>query len=286
VYNRDWSDAEVEAFGRGELIDSAGLLRRWTCEAPGYGTTCTEEIGKTADVMTGAVYDPSVPFRRRRVVEDVAACVKGDGVNTTVANHADLNPGAGDFGVMGWFNIRQLATAVRIFEKGLAAPYWLCYHNATRQLVFLVNDGVDAASATTRVLSGPTGWIHLACVRDNTLNALRLHVNAFPYLSGSLAAVGALDNASNLIFASVAGTAHQDYGDWLWRKGAPFTWDEVEAHYYDGIEPTAPAGSVQIAWGMREGAGTAVASRPSGYNGTLSAASWTTSTRCHARTAA
>lgn len=68
--------------------------------------------------------------------------------------------------------------------------------------------------------------------------------------------------------------------------GAPFTWDEIEAHCYDGIVPTAPAGSVQIGWAMREPSGLVAASIPAGYNGTLSADSHTTATRCHARTAA
>jgi hypothetical protein len=42
----------------------------------------------------------------------------------------------------------------------------------------------------------------------------------------------------------------------------------------------------QIAWGMREGSGTTIASSPAGYNGTLSSASWTTSTRSKKRAAA
>jgi hypothetical protein len=74
AYMRKWSDAEVAADYRGEWVDPTGLVRWWTCENPGYGTTCHEEIGNTEDAITGATWSPNVPFRRRRIVEDVASC--------------------------------------------------------------------------------------------------------------------------------------------------------------------------------------------------------------------
>jgi hypothetical protein len=126
--------------------------------------------------------------------------------------------------------------------------------------------------------------VHLTFVRDTSDGLARIYINAQRPTTGSAAAVGKIDNASALVLGSLSG--YQDFGDWLWRKGAPFTWAEIEEHYFNVATPATPAGCVQIGWGMRDGAGTNIVSVPAGYAGTLSAASWTTSTRCPARTAA
>jgi hypothetical protein len=133
-------------------------------------------------------------------------------------------------------------------------------------------------------------WEHVALSLDRDTNLLRMYRNGSRPVVASAATVGSISNALALQFCSTFGlspTFRGAHNDWIWRKGAPFTWDEIEAHYYDGVIPANPGGAVkQIAWGMREGSGTTIASSPAGYNGTLSSASWTTSTRSKKRAAA
>lgn len=69
IYSRAWTPREVAADFAGEWVDPTGLARWWTCENPGSGPTCREEIGGTNDPITGALWSPNVPMRQRRVIE-------------------------------------------------------------------------------------------------------------------------------------------------------------------------------------------------------------------------
>ena len=289
ILSRAISDAEYDAW---RLGTSAPVTTRrlWTCENPGYGTTCHEEIGNTEDAITGATWSPVVPFRRRRIVEDVAAApLFTGGQSLTVAANDAFNPGAGSFGLMGWiYESAHIANGQPLRINGAGGAYIMVYHSATTDpwAFYVRNDAAALIGAGTAFTTPrrPGQWLHISGNADRATNVITFRTNA-AVPSVTAWGAGAVTLDANVMF-SQAGLWLGKHNDWLWRKGAVFTWEEIEAHYYDGIVPTAPAGSTQIRWGLREGSGTTVASEPAGYNGTLSAASWTTSTRCKARTAA
>lgn len=293
IYSRAWTDAEVAADYRGEWVDPTGLVRWWKLEdeLPGYAY---EEIGKTNDVVTGALPSPLVPFRRRRIVEDVpyAAGVQAAGSSLTIPHHTAFDPDAGDFGVMGWARVNSNPAVVAeiLSKKGAAAanPGWRILRYLDRYYFTVADNSGNNAWQWGNNGTGQyiNEWHHVALCIDRTAALMLLYMDGGPPICKSIAAL--TDSISNALDVT-AGSVQVGGGwrnDWLTRKGAVFTWEEIRAHYFDGIVPTAPAGSTQIRWGMREGSGTTVASEPAGYNGTLSAASWTTSTRCHARDAA
>jgi hypothetical protein len=292
IDSRAISDAEYDAWRFGLEVATAPR-RWWSGENPGYGTTVTEEIGKTADVMTGAVWDPAAPFKRARIVEAVAAApdLTVWGRMITFAHHADIDQGSGPWGWMGWVRADRLGFQDKIVTKMATmetSAGWLLRFDATvLQPMLALHDGTTLVYIQISRKMDPSRWCHLGVSADGAGAQVRVFRDAQRPVIGT-APAGSLSNVANLVVGRSA-PGNGIYGsvnDEVWVKGRAPTWDEIEAHYYDGIEPTAPAGSVQIAWGMREGAGTTVVSRPAGYNGTLSAASWTTSTRCPARTAA
>jgi hypothetical protein len=294
TFNGLLSQAQIEQWFRGEPVTGTGsTVDTWLKCEDGYGSTVLDYSGnnRTATIV-GALWSPDVPFRRRRVVEDVAAAASLRGVTCTVSDHANLQPGAGSFGLMGWLRIDSFAAGRILLHKAIYSATYRgpVIYQASGSLRALIGDNaaIVPVDSAFRIAEG-TGWTHVALCRDTSSGLLLLHVNAGRPASASAAAIGSIDSAANLAVAgSVGGDpgARESANDLLWRKGAPFTWEEIEAHYYDGIVPTAPAGSTQIRWGMREGSGTTIASDPAGYNGTLSAASWTTSTRSKARDAA
>ena len=289
VYSRAVSDREYDAWRDG-LAEPVTSRRFWSCENPGYGTTVHERDGNTDDAITGGVWLPEVPFRRRRVIENVAACPRMMTAATdaiTIAHHADIDPGAGSWGVMGWV-LEPTKVNTGLIGKIASAGYpnvpgWFCYGIGSGILSTIIKDGVNTASVQSRPVFD--GWHHLAVVRDTASGLLMVFRNAQAPVTVSGAAVGSLTSAANLSLHRIPGittcTVPGSSNDWVWRKGSAFTWDEIEAHCCDGILPSGGIG-----WGIREGAGTTAVSVPAGYNGTLSAASWTTQTRCKSRTAA
>lgn len=288
IYNRCWTDAEVPADYRGEWVSSAGLLRRWTGENPGYGGTCREEIVGTNDPITGALWRPDVPTKRRRIIEHVPASPLGltGTFKVSIPNHADLNPGTGPFGMMAWTLFSRLANS-RAATKNSSdvAPGWdVWLDQVNKWLVCYVRDAAIQNSVNSRKASiDASSWAHWASCRTDT--NLLLYVNAGPPATGVSTSVNC-DNAAALTLMNDnhgrGGT--RGGNDGIWRKGAPFTWEEIESHYYDGVIPTNPGGGVkQVYWGMREGSGTNVASSPAGHAGTLLAESWTDQTRSKGR---
>jgi hypothetical protein len=297
ILSRAISDAEYDAWRLGTSAPVT-TRRRWTCENPGYGTTCHEEIGNTEDAITGATWSSVVPFRRRRVVEDVAAAFRRNlaVAEAIIPHNAAFDAGVGSWGIMGWRCSHSPIVNTNIVSKFPVpawplGPGWLCYNAAAGgfqpQVIFA--DGATSKGISGRAEQGYC-WSHLAFGIDRSLGLGLLYQDAKAPTTVSLAGFGAVDSVADLSFARLIGLLTTgvitDLNDWILVVGRMPTWAEIEAHYYDGIEPTAPAGAVQISWGMREGAGTTVASSPAGYNGTLSAASWTTSTRSKKRAAA
>ena len=280
VYAADIGAAGVAAWRRGE--EPATPARWWKLE-DGLGTTAHEEIGGTDDPVTGALPSPLVPFRRMRIVEDVAACPYR--AEVVVLHHADLSPGAGSFGIGGWIVAPPKGTALNLAFKYSASAYMFLdvpTDGLTRMRLY---DGTTLITCASPFGAKPLTWMHLFGVRDNVSGLAILYVDGVPMKAQALGALGDIGNTANLTLLNPAAVLF-GANDLLWRKGAPFTWDEIRAHYFDGIIPANPGGGVvQIGWAMREGAGTTVASSPAGYNGTLSAASWTTATRCKARIA-
>jgi hypothetical protein len=129
------------------------------------------------------------------------------------------------------------------------------------------------------------GWHHFAVQRDGTRLYLFIDAQCWATATDNARDVS---NTHPLEFGRYYEQAAAIYryrgamGGLIWRKGSAFTWDEIEANYYNGV---VPAGST-CHWPMTEGAGTSAADVISGRNGTLSVASWTTSTRSKARAAA
>jgi hypothetical protein len=278
---------EIAADARGEAVDSTGLVRRWTCENPGYGTTCREEVGGTNDAITGALWSPVVPFRRRRVVEDVAAAVLGTGTLTcTVPHHADLDPAAGSFSFGVWTSARGVSGDI-IAQKDDGAAGWILDFTAGGALRLRLRDGALTITVTGSALLR-SAWgdadrrdRHVEFTVDRTGGYAYLAVDSGPPARTALGALGSIANVSDMVFGAGASGVVGGLNDAVLHKGTAWTWDQRDALYYDGDTPDGA-----IAWPMREGAGTTAASSPAGYDGTLSAASWTTKTRCKARTAA
>lgn len=291
TFNGLLSQAQIEQWFRGEPVTGTGsTVDAWLKCEDGYGSTVLDYSGnnRTATIV-GALWSPAVPFQRRRIVEDVLAAplVNGGAARVVIADHVDLRPESSSFALMMWF--RASGTDPYLFAKGgiYGTPGHLLYSSGN--LSFLVH-GASAVRTTALPLNNPMRyhvWSHVAAMFDAATNRLTLLLNAGPPVVSDGVSPGSISALDAIIIGGYPGLQHAHaVNDCIWRKGSTFTWEEVEAHYYDGIVPTAPAGSTQIRWGMREGSGTTVASEPAGYNGTLSAASWTTSTRCKARTAA
>jgi hypothetical protein len=282
IYSRAWTNVEVAADARGEWVDPTGLVRWWTCENPGYGTTCHEEIGNTEDTMTGAVWSPDVPFRRRRVVEDVAAAFAGDGNKyITITHAAGIDPGAGSFGVGMWMRI--VPTAQTVARKYDGTNGWLLARHANGRLYCALVSG--GSGINLGLTDGPIfndyRWHRVWLVRDVSIPRFFLFADAAApaTLADSLGSIG---TTAHMYVGSSAGVSLTGAANDLTVViGRAPTWAELDADCYDGV---LPAGA--ILWSLREGSGTSAVSVPAGYNGTLSAAGWTTATRCKARTAA
>ena len=287
IYSRAWTPAEVAADARGEAVSSTGLVRRWSCENPGYGTTCREEVGGTDDAITGAPWSPVVPFRRQRSVEDVPAAALGTGTLTcTVAHHADLDPAAGSFSFGLWTSARGVSGDI-IAQKDDGAVGWILDFTAGGALRLRLRDGAVTITVTGSALLR-SAWgdsdrydRHVECTVDRAGGYAYLAVDGGPPARTALGALGSIANVADLVFGAGASGVVGGLNDAVFHKGASWSWDERDALYYNG---KVPGGA--IAWPMREGAGLTAVSQPAGYNGTLSAASWTTKTRCKARTAA
>lgn len=290
VYSRMWSDGEVAAFGRGEAIDPTGLVRRWTCENPGFGATCREEVGGTDDPITGALWSPNVPFKRQQTVEDVPWAFKGNNSATiSVPTHADLEPGSGSFGLMGYMLSprRDSLFVSKLLVGANNGPGFRVYtFGSNGKCVVYFGDGAANVFAFTRS-TYPDRWV---LVTLNRIAGSRFEIAIDDGPPGTANdTIGSLTSAGPLRFAHGSGFSSPLLGglnDWVWRKGAPFTWNERQAYCCDGIIPANPGGGVvQIGWSFREGAGVTAASVPAGFDGTLSSASWTDKTRCKARVA-
>jgi len=286
VYDADIGATGVSALRAGAGWD-ANLVRRWSCETPGFGATCREEVGGTDDAITGALWSPVVPFRRQRSVEDVPAAALGTGTLTcTVSHQADLDPAAGSFSFGLWPSARGVSGDI-IAQKDDGAVGWILDFTAGGALRLRLRDGAVTITVTGSALLR-SAWgdsdrddRHVECTVDRAGGYAYLAVNSGPPARTTLGALGSIANVADLILGAGASGVVGGLNDAVFHKGAAWTWDKRDALYYVGKVPSGA-----IAWPMREGAGVTAVSQPAGYNGTLSAASWTTVTRCKARTAA
>lgn len=281
IYSRTWSPAEVAQDYLGEWVDPTGLARWWKLEGTTAATT-HEEIGGTDDAVTGALISPMAPFRLRRVVEDVPAAPRYyQTVYTSVPHHVSIDAGAGDYSGMLWAHFPRISATRRglfcKYDFGAGTGLWVYGEGGN------LAHRTTAAAANT-LCSCPSlapGWHHIAFRRSGTTVDL--------WADGSLvaSATGVLRDMTNASALEFGRWVNDNYpwigaaGDILWRKGAVFTPEEIRAHYLTGTVPTG----LTCHWPCREGAGTNVADIVGGRDGTLTAASWTTSTRCKARTA-
>ena len=286
VYAADIGAAGVAAWRRGE--EPATPARWWKLE-DGLGTTAHEEIGGTDDPVTGALPSPLVPFRRSRIVEDVPAAALGTGaVSCTVAHHADLDPAAGSFSLSLWTSARGVSGDI-IASKDDGSKGWILDFTTGGALRLRLRDGATTITVTgTAILgslwSGVGSWRTVTITCDRVGGFAYLSVDGGPPARTALGALGSIANTADLIFGAGASGFVGGLNDSWWWNGRALSWDERRALYFDGIVPAA-SGATRIGWAMRENTGTVVASSPSGYNGTLSADSHTTATRCKARIA-
>lgn len=220
---------------------------------------------------------------RRRLVEEVPFAPLLTGAHTiAVASHADLNPGVGDFSVGGWFRVMDADSYSGIAGKGLggANPTWYVYWDYTTQsLQFSTRTAATSKNCPTAANTAPLGrWLFWCARRDAA--TMYLSINAGAVKTAAQAALD-VDNAESLYLNRVVAGPWNLTGmcnDLFWLKGTCMTQDQIDALFYEGTYPTGC-----VKWGCREGALTTCASSPAGYDGTLSAASWTTLTRGHAR---
>lgn len=284
VYRRECDPAEVAADARGEWIDATSLARRLRLDDGPTGTAY-EEIGGTYEPVVGALPSPIVPFRRRsRLVNVPAAFLANSYRHCDVSDHGDLNPGTGQFGVMFWLSSHiRTDYNQRLIVKGVGGT---TSFGATIGTTGLLGWQAGAFSVTTPFSRLENRWSHVACVRGDSFIAV--YVDGFlqtkiPVSMQDLTEATPLGIGGYWTGAACCAGA---MGEVLYRKGSAFTWEEVRAHYLDGTVPDCPAGCKQIGWALDEGSGTTAHSSPAGYDGTLSADSWTTSTRSKARSAA
>jgi len=287
LYQRKLADGELAADARGEPVSSTGLVRRWSCENPGFGTTCREEVGGTNDAITGALWSPVVPFRRRRIVEDVpAGALATAALTLNVSDHADLNPGTASYSFSQWVDWQKGTTQKSIAGKMEIATYpnvrgWMLIRQSTGVFWFYQSDGSGAVWDGASVAAGaiPDGHCLISAVRNAELNKLFLYVNAQLRGEATILQGGTINNTVDLslVRTSYAAGMPSCRNDSYWLKGTAWSPGQIEAHYFDGAEPL-----YTVKWPLRDGSGTTAISQPAGYNGTLSAASWTTKTRCPA----
>jgi len=273
-------DADIGAAGVAALREGKGwgtnLVRRWSCETPGFGATCREEVGGTDDAISGALWSPVVPFRRQRIVEDVPYCVRlptGQAVN--LGQHADFDFGAGSFSVMfdAWLNhnggVRYVVSKV---TGGVAGWYVVTTGNAI-QLSLQGGGSVFIPAA-----EWSDGHHQTLCVVDRDTATARVYLDDRRPVVGAIGACD-VDIAADLYCPGA--TASDSIGHLaLWDRVV--TWDEWSARVYNGTVPASPVAY----WPMEEAAGNVI-DTVAGKVGTVSGgAVHTTVTRCKARTAA
>jgi hypothetical protein len=281
------SQADCQKRMRGVREDESGLDSRVLFN-DGYGSTAADTSGNGRNLtVVGGLYSPIVPFQRRRVVEDVAAAVLGDGATTcTVAHHADLDPAAGSWSLGLWTSARGTSGDI-IAQKDDGASGWILDFTTGGALRLRLREGattitVTGTAALRSLWATPKGTHrHVEITCDRTGGYAYLAVDSGPPARTALGALGSITNAADLIFGAGASGVVGGVNDAMFHKGTAWTWDQRDELYYHG---SIPAGA--ISWGMREGVGTTVMSSPAGYDGALSAASWTTSTRSKKRAAA
>ncbi|NMC34563.1 MAG: LamG domain-containing protein [Veillonellaceae bacterium] len=289
IYTRAWTPQEVAADFAGEWVDPTGLARWWTGENPGYGSTCREEIGGTDDAIVGALWKPDAPRKPRRIVEDVRAApfLMGGSSVLQIPNSIAIRPEAQSCGWMCWvWRDKYVSTAhnqLLVTTGGMVAPFYV--HGAGPFTAYF-HDGSVGATVTGPFGRSEHGWMHFATVIDRSSGYASMYINASLVGRSSIGALGSVSPTSDMSLGDGAANTRTAFNDLIWRKGAPFTRDEIAAHYYNGIVPATPSGCIQIHWPLDEGSGTTVRSIPAGYEGTLSSASWTTRTRSRARSAA
>lgn len=289
VYSRAWTPQEVADDYAGKWVDPTGLARWWTGENPGYGSTCREEIGGTDDAIVGALWKPDAPRKPRRIVEDVRAApfLMGGSSVLQIPNSIAIRPEAQSCGWMCWvWRDKYVSTAhnqLLVTTGGMVAPFYV--HGAGPFTAYF-HDGSVGATVTGPFGRSEHGWMHFATVIDRSSGYASMYINASLVGRSSIGALGSVSPTSDMSLGDGAANTRTAFNDLIWRKGAPFTRDEIAAHYYNGIVPATPSGCIQIHWPLDEGSGTTVRSIPAGYEGTLSSASWTTRTRSRARSAA
>ncbi len=279
IDSRAISDAEYDDWRKNIAVPTAPR-RHWSCENPGYGTTCTEEIGKTADAMTGAVWDPVVPFRRMRVVEDVPYAVGP--TNATVPHSAAVDPEAGSWGVGLWFHVDQWGATFGYLAQKDAGGVGYYFAFSSNVLILRLRDGAVTITDSSTLRCADGQWHSAWLVVDRSLGLALWYLDARRPRTIALGALASLSCPAGVLQLGAAGSVPvSGRNDYAWVKGRAPTWDEIEAFHFEGRSPTDA-----ICWPMREAAGTTAISIPAGYDATLVAASHVTSTRCHARTAA
>lgn len=235
----------------------------------------------------------------RRIVEEVPWGIRPVDLTWTcqTPHKAELDPGLADCGLMAWVRGVAAPNARHIYGKQAlagwpaAVGFMLAQTDTPLLYAVIASDGVIPVILFSTRIAVAGEYALLTVGIDRTAGLLRLRVNDEAEDTAALGALGTMANAEAVKIgsnypATVTAFPGTTINDVLWRKGGIFTLAEIRARYYEGVAPTTPTGMIQIGWAGREGAGTNVASVPPGFNCTMSAAGWTTDTRCKARSTA
>lgn len=239
-------------------------------------------MARTAITTTRTASAARTASARRRTVESIAAC-PAFGTVLSLADSAAWKPASDSFSLLGWTRRNVASGDCYLFGRSNAGAYILVYTDAVASWRYAVSDGVSAANIGTALKMPLMRWTQFAAILDRDAALLRFYQDGELIASPALGAVASL--SFDAVTTYIGGSSTGQGNDFAWYNGKALTQDEVRSHYFDGVFPTAGS-STRVIWRINEGADTSVASEPAGYTGTLSAANWSTDTRCKARTAA
>lgn len=140
-------------------------------------TTFTDEIAGRSWTANGTAY-----IDTGNVKFGTASYQNGGGNgHISHADHADFDVGSGEFTIDFWYNHLEQASIEYIISQNdssatAASTSFSIYDDASNRIVAKVVSGTTSYTITSTAISGST-WHHIALVRDNSANLLRLFID-------------------------------------------------------------------------------------------------------------